>query len=606
MKGNVERVSHKVLDFAASLRRTDALAAPPPKENKTEKQLPSAAMLSASDFLSTRVATSKPRDFVSKHSPPRVPAAAGLPAIDSYKSRKLRQWEKEQLQQQRQLAADQALADGARGDSTTCGSESPTEEDVLSRMPHKVLVKALAKERQRQMYFSGVFALTHTPEASSDAVQQAAALERDEHTPDSWLDSVSSKPVPDSHFAYAKSIQTFCATAAQQSTEWFCQNETENQPQFSPRSNTVTPLMLALRRRKASAPPVSLPGAPASRNSSPHSPHSPLSPMSRQRFVKDAVPPPPLHLRSVSEQQSPSVIETKSFQGLLRPAENQTETPLPQPSSLPVPPQPAAGTPAVSAPSLANLTSDVLALKRGESLTSALHLPPNAPSLVHTEHSILHGRSSWHSLSTHAAAASHDFWQSLEVPAPGSEQRAESLSSSDLKARIIGQSPRPPSVRQQRVAHAGDATSGRAAAAAGGAAGAAGGAAHVRETLGRHRGILAVIEEQEKQWSFGANVNVSFDIMDENGDNKCTFRDLALWIRRDYHQLHRLPVLLHAFEETVGHSVSPDSFISRLQFPALLSAVLRTSRAWVLFDSLADHHGLKDGDKTLSKQARCP
>jgi hypothetical protein len=128
----------------------------------------------------------------------------------------------------------------------------------------------------------------------------------------------------------------------------------------------------------------------------------------------------------------------------------------------------------------------------------------------------------------------------------------------------------------------------------------------VRETLGRHRGILAVIEEQEKQWSFGANVNVSFDIMDENGDNKCTFRDLALWIRRDYHQLHRLPVLLHAFEETVGHSVSPDSFISRLQFPALLSAVLRTSRAWVLFDSLADHHGLKDGDKTLSKQARCP
>ncbi len=124
----------------------------------------------------------------------------------------------------------------------------------------------------------------------------------------------------------------------------------------------------------------------------------------------------------------------------------------------------------------------------------------------------------------------------------------------------------------------------------------------VHEMHAKHKKILASIDEQEKQWTVASNANIFFDIMNETGDGKCAFRDLVLWIRRNHHELHRLPVLLHAFEATLGATMTSDAHVTRLQFPQLLSAILQAARVWVLFDSLAsDKIESKGGDKTLSE-----
>lgn len=148
MKGNVGRVSHKVLDFASSLRLTEDKSAPPPTVKKTEKQLPSAAMLSATDFLSTRSFSAKPRDFVSKNSPPRVPVAAGLPPVEFYKPRRMKQLEKEEEERRRLREVERADAEATSNTSGKDGAKQTHEEEVISRMPQRILMNALSKERQ--------------------------------------------------------------------------------------------------------------------------------------------------------------------------------------------------------------------------------------------------------------------------------------------------------------------------------------------------------------------------------------------------------------------------------------------------------------------------
>jgi hypothetical protein len=116
--------------------------------------------------------------------------------------------------------------------------------------------------------------------------------------------------------------------------------------------------------------------------------------------------------------------------------------------------------------------------------------------------------------------------------------------------------------------------------------------------------MLDTIEEQEGLWKVEANVKVAFDVMDENGLNKCTYRDLVMWIRRNYPHLHHLPVLLHAFEETAAEIMTPDSYVSKEQFSTLLHAILHTSRVWVLFDSMiGDKNSRKDENKVLSRES---
>jgi len=78
--------------------------------------------------------------------------------------------------------------------------------------------------------------------------------------------------------------------------------------------------------------------------------------------------------------------------------------------------------------------------------------------------------------------------------------------------------------------------------------------------------MLETIEEQERLWGVEANASIAFDVMDENGANKCTFRDLAVWIRRNYTHLHHMPVLLHAFEETAAESMTADTCVLQI-FP---------------------------------------
>jgi hypothetical protein len=355
MKGNVARIGSKVMDFSLTLRRDIEAAPPPSKEKKTEKPLPSAVMLSGSDFLSTRVPSRKPRDFVSKNSPPRVPVAAGLPPVESYKSRKLRQWEKEQAEAQAQAAA----ADAARGDDDDITIDPQGEEAVLSKIPPKLLMNLLSKEHQRQVFFAGVNALTNASEASLHSLEEPISTQHDHRSLSSWMDMVSSPPVPESMFAYAKAINGSCASAAQQSTEWFTQNETENQPQLSRPSNTVTPLMLALRRRKASSSSAS-PSAAAPSDTPPSS-----SPKSPQRSRRDSVIPPTIHLRSGSSQQLPLLDEQQRVLSPPTPVIQETPTQLSathsQATSLRVP-----------VVSFGGLAADLLSLNCGETLTYAL------------------------------------------------------------------------------------------------------------------------------------------------------------------------------------------------------------------------------------------
>jgi hypothetical protein len=126
----------------------------------------------------------------------------------------------------------------------------------------------------------------------------------------------------------------------------------------------------------------------------------------------------------------------------------------------------------------------------------------------------------------------------------------------------------------------------------------------VHEMIAKHKKILASIKEQEKQWTVASNAGIFFDIMNETGDGKCSFRDLVLWVRRNYHELHRLPVLLHAFEATAGATMSSDVHVTRLQFPQLLSAILQASRVWVLFDCLASEKVASKGSEKLLSESR--
>jgi hypothetical protein len=162
-------------------------------------------------------------------------------------------------------------------------------------------------------------------------------------------------------FSYAKAINGSCASAAKQSTEWFAQKETENQPQMPRPSNTITPLMLALGRRKASASSASPTAAAPSGSSSPTSPQSP------QRARRDAVPPPPLHLRSVSAKQLPLLPEQQRALSPLRPVIQETTVQLPTPQSQ-------ATSHRVPVVSFGELAADILSLKCGETLTYALAL----------------------------------------------------------------------------------------------------------------------------------------------------------------------------------------------------------------------------------------
>ena len=587
MKGNVERVSHKVLDFSSTLRRDVEGADPPPKEKKTEKPLPSAVMLSGSDFLSTRIASRKPRDFVSKNSPPRAPVATGLPPVESYKSRKLRQWEKDQSELQRQLAAEKAAADAVCSDDENGPSKTAGEDDVLARIPQKLLVKVLSKERQRQVFFAGVSALSNAPEASMHSLEESLSSESDHRQISSWMDSISSPPVPESLFAYAKCIEGSRAAAAQQSTEWFSEKDNENQPQISRRTHSVTPLMLALQRRRASAS-ITSPAAAATSNST-----SPSSPQSPKRLSRDASHPPPLYLRSVSTEQIPSVPENQRALSPSRPASHQK------------PAEPSAEK-TLNASSFADVASDYLAFNSGKTLSHTEHHSMDNVALHEKENEVLRGRSSWRTVTDQQPSIDRDFWTCVEVASSG-DLRDYGPKNSRIIGRVRSNSIRSLQMLGDRPALS-EALILRPASPMAHivqpkATTAEESKCQLKEMAGKHRKMLWAIEEQEKHWGIPANSNISFDIMDENGDGKCTFRDLAMWVRRNHHELHRLPVLLHAFQDTIGTVMTSESFVSREQFPKLLSCILHSARAWVLFDCMAGNsHPSKGDGKVLSKE----
>lgn len=586
----MERVSHKVLDFSATLRRDVEGAGPPPKEKKTEKPLPSAVMLSGTDFLSTRVASRKPRDFVSKNSPPRAPVATGLPPVESYKSRKLRQWEKEQSELQRQLVAAKAAAEAVCSDDENAPSKMAGEDDVLARIPQKLLVKVLSKERQRQVFFAGVSALSSAPEASMHSLEENVTSENDHRHTSSWMDSISSAPVPESLFAYAKRIESSRAAAAHQSTEWFSEKDNENQPQVSKPTHSVTPLMLALQRRRASASITSLtsPTAAATSNST-----SPSSPQSPKRLSRDASHPPPMYLRSVSTEHIPSIPENQRASSPSRTASHQK-------------PAEQCAEKTLNAPCFANVASDYLAFNSGMTLSHTEHHSRDDVPLHEKQNDVLRGRSSWRTVTDQQPSIDRDFWTCVEVASSG-----DLRDSGHKSSRIIGR-PRSNSIRIVQTLGerpgSSEALSLRPASPAAHivqpkAAATEESRFQLKEMAGKHRKMLWAIEEQEKQWSIPANSNISFDIMDENGDGKCTFRDLAMWVRRNHHELHRLPVLLHAFQDTIGTVMSSESFVSRERFPKLLTCILHAARAWVLFDCMAGNSHTSKGDgKVLSKE----
>jgi hypothetical protein len=223
-------------------------------------------------------------------------------------------------------------------------------------------------------------------------------------------------------------------------------------------------------------------------------------------------------------------------------------------------------------------------------------------------------QSSWRSLTTQQNAASSDFWDSVESVSPTNTQRIESGGAKNV--RVVGRIRRSNSILMSQNLAGNSILMPQNLAAAPlvepsktidqkQPCASSTCESHVLKTnIAKHRKLLCVIKEQAQQWSFEANVNVSFDIMDENGDNKCAFRELVLWIRHNYHELNRLPVLLHAFEDTIGHPMAPDSFVLKSHFSALLGAILHSARVWVLFDSLiGDTHDAKSDHVVLSRES---
>jgi hypothetical protein len=515
--------------------------------------------------------------------------------------------EKDEEARLRQLAARESV-EAANCEVTDADAHLTPEEKALAKIPSKLLNKVLSKERQRQMFFAGVFAMSNSPETASNSHQNPAAIANDHIASSSWMDLVSCPPVPESMFAYAKSIQESCASAAQQSVQWLNLNETENQPQFNPRPDSVTPLMAALRRRNASSASSPPPRAAASA-SNPSSPlHSPKSPQSRFRSMKGFTQPPPLHLRAVSQQETPSFT-----------AEQAAQPPVPSDSAAPAteiplekPKQDIAHEPfsrhlqtgKSKLTSVGELAADAVAWSSGQNISRAFSQPTftSEGSARHIEKDIMNVQSSWRPLTTQQQAATSDFWESVESMSSTNAQQIDSSGANNV--RVIGRIRRSnsvlttqhlagaPLVQQSKTFEQKQPPESSTSES------------HVKTNIAKHRKLLGVIKEQAQQWAFEANINVSFDIMDENGNNKCTFRELVLWIRHNYHELNRLPVLLHAFEDTVGHPMTPDSFVSKSQFSALLSAILHTSRAWVLFDSLVgDAHAVKSEDVVLSHES---
>jgi hypothetical protein len=513
--------------------------------------------------------------------------------------------EKDEEARLRQLAAQES-DQAANCEVAEAESHLTPEEKALAKIPTKLLNKVLSKERQRQMFFAGVLAMSNSPETTPNAHQNPAAIANDHLVSSSWMDLVSCPPVPESMFAYAKSIQESCASAAQQSVQWLNLNETENQPQFNPRPDSVTPLMAALRRRKASSASLPPPRAAASA-SDPSSPlHSPKSPQSRLRSMKGTTQPPPLHLRSVSQQENPSFT-----------AEPAAQPPVPSHSAAPtteipleIPKQDIAHEPfsrhlqtgKSKLTSVGELAADAVAWSSGENMRS-FSQPTfiSGGSARHIEKDIMNVQSSWKSLTTQQQATSSEFWDSVEILSSTNPQQIDSGGAKNV--RVIGRIRRSNSIlTPQHLAGAPLAQQSKTFDQKQPPANSTC-ESHVKANIAKHGKLLGVIKEQAKQWSFEANINVSFDIMDENGDNKCAFRELVLWIRHNYHELNRLPVLLHAFEDTVGHPMTPDSFVSKSQFSSLLGAILHTSRVWILFDSLVgEQHAVKHEDVVLSHE----
>jgi hypothetical protein len=230
--------------------------------------------------------------------------------------------------------------------------------------------------------------------------------------------------------------------------------------------------------------------------------------------------------------------------------------------------------------------------------------PPSlrGDNIASVQRGVLRGGNAWHSLSSQDAEISRDFWESVQDLSPGRTKRTQSRDPRDLKVRVVGQARRGSVIQCNGEIDSALKIS-AVPVALQTASATAGYGSQAKKMLCKHGRVLAAIEEREKQWKIKENVSILFDIIDENDGEKCQFRDVVLWIRRDHHHLHRLPVLLHAYEDATGQPVVADSFITRPLFPALLSAILRASRVWVLFDCLVgDHPGLKDNDKALSKE----